>query len=90
MRYRKMSGDASQEGISLGGGGNPFFQVDLTHKTTPDTYFQNKTVTFSGGGSVRMIDDHEGILRRVNSGEVWFRGARRVENLHDNPDVSGW
>jgi hypothetical protein len=41
----------------------------------------NDTITPPAAATARIVEDHEGILRRVNSGELRFRGTRRAENL---------
>ena len=48
------------------------------------------TVTTPSANTVRMVEDHEGMLRRVNVGELRFRGVRRVENLNPETDLDYW
>src|SRR5688500_10326641 len=53
------------------------FFAPLTHSLIP---LRGGTPTFTRA-TVAYVQDHEGILRAVKSGEARFTGARRVENL---------
>lgn len=62
------------------------FNLPLLVNALP-TVANDFTVTYPAAASVRTVVDHEGTIRRVNSGELRFEGARRVENLSDFTDV---
>lgn len=66
------------------------FASSLLTNLRPQKYI-NDTVTEPGAGSIALVEDHDGILRRTNSGELRFRGARRVENLIAQQNMNtGW
>ncbi|GAF67831.1 unnamed protein product, partial [marine sediment metagenome] len=75
-------------GLNVGGAAEGLiFRAPLLNSTLP-IQAVDPTVTYPTAGSVRMIDDYEGILRRVDVGELRFRGTRRVANrLSDMPGL---
>lgn len=70
-----------------GGGSGLLFDLPLLTHLEP-RISADPTITEPGAGSIRMVEDHEQVLRRVNSGELRFKGARRAENLIPTKDLS--
>jgi hypothetical protein len=76
-------------GNAGGAGGAPLFEAPLLTDVLPVRAL-NYAVTTPAAGSVRMVEDHEGILRRVAAGELRFRGARRGETLLADGNLQDW
>lgn len=66
--------------------GSPIFNLPLQTTVVPTYAHGSRQATFTRATTATVLD-FEGLIKPVLSGEVRFKGARRVHNLEDN---SGW
>lgn len=66
------------------------FRNDLQTTIVPQSSVGSGTATFTRATVAKMMD-FEGLIKNVLSGEVRFRGARRVQNLIPDPEaLNAW
>ena len=95
--FKRDRGGGGAPGAAAGGGGGatiqaslkPAFQADLTNSLKLQAGYGNPTFTRA---SIATVQDWEGLIKNVLSGEARFTGARRVGNLvtGNSENYTGW